>query len=339
MGLRRSADCLAGARAAAVVLLSLIGGACATVLGSMRVGVADARSDDTSTECDSAGDVRPLVRWDEITGNLLLRPLAGPQAGQGRVVRLVSPVAVAARGSRIHIADAGSRQLLTYDVGARVLRAVSELPGLHPDTRLDVDRALSLYVTMPTAARVLVFDMDGRRLRELGATAMLGRPVAAVVNPASGDVFVADGLAARVLTFNAAGTLGDVFAADPGAAPFASIVDLAYAPDQLFALDATGHRVHLLSQTGLYRYAFGVDDLLEPAAIAVDDYNRVYVADNGDRTIKVFRGGERVAVLGLRGSPVSLQRVTDLWHDQDLLYVADPSSASVKIFRVVRPCD
>lgn len=321
----------------ALVCAGLAG--CATLLGVAGVGGTDPQSPSESYACED-GNPPPLERWDEISGNLAanIRPAPGAATETSRVTRLLTPVSVAARGGHIYIADAGRREVLTYDGASRTIRAVVSVPSMDPRTRIHTDRALSLYVTNPVADLVTVIDLDGRMLAELRAPGAMVEPVAVVANDSRRETLVGDALNATVVVFNEAGSVTHVIGDEVESGPrFAGVVDLAFAPDQLFVLDRN-RTVHLLSQQGVYRYGFGAEHLVDPAAIAVDQHNRVYVADNGDRSIKVFRGGEHSFSLG-SSDGVALQQVTDLWRDGDLMYVADAAGASVKLFRVVPPCD
>jgi len=86
---------------------------------------------------------------------------------------------------------------------------------------------------------------------------------------------------------------------------------------------------------GTVRYAFGEESLLQPRAISVDAAGRVFVADDSDQTIKVFFGGERIAVVGGRGSaPGRFGRVDAMAIDGNLLAVADSVNARVQILLV-----
>ena len=116
---------------------------------------------------------------------------------------------------------------------------------------------------------------------------------------------------------------------------------MTFAKNQLYLVDSAGHQVYAMSPTGKFRYVFGAEELVAPAAITVDSENRVFVADTSNNTIKYYRGGLFVAELkGADGDRVSeFQLISGLWADNDLLYVADAASASVKIFRIRPSCE
>jgi len=109
----------------------------------------------------------------------------------------------------------------------------------------------------------------------------------------------------------------------------------------LYLVDRAGHQVYAMSPTGKFRYAFGAEELVAPDAITVDSENRVFVADTSNNTIKVYRGGLFEAELKGAGDVTvsEFQLISGLWTDNDLLYVADAASASVKIFRILPSCE
>jgi sugar lactone lactonase YvrE len=115
---------------------------------------------------------------------------------------------------------------------------------------------------------------------------------------------------------------------------------MAFADNQLYIVDSVNHEVHAMSPTGALRYSFGGDELVAPGVITVDGSNRVFVADTITSSIKVYKGGLFETEIGGQGSQLTseFQLISGLWADNDLLYVADAASASVKIFRILPPC-
>ena len=326
---------------ATVAVLALQG--CAVTTGLLGLGTTEKTPTQIAATCAPGSEQRPLARWTTISGNLRVRslPAAGASDGLNRV-RFISPVAVAAQASDIYIADVGHRSVFKYDRGTETIRVFVAVPDMNTQTRLYVDRALSLYVVDPAAAEVVQYDIDGRPLQTFRNSTELPRPVAAVVDDGRGEILIGDRLSARILVFNRGGLVAQAIGADLGeGAHFQSIVGMALATDQLYVVDQAGRQVFALAGDGSFRYTFGSEDLVLPGAIALDAFNRVFVADNGDNTIKVFRGGTLEAVVGASGDPAGLRfnEISDLWASDGLLYVADPARASVEILRIEPPCE
>ena len=156
------------------------------------------------------------------------------------------------------------------------------------------------------------------------------------------EIFITDQLRAHVLVFNRGGGINRVInAPKSGDGKIQSISAMTFAKNQLYLVDRAAHQVYAMSPTGKLRYVFGEKELVAPDVITVDNENRVFVADTANNTIKIFLGGEFEAELhGAEDSSVSeFQLISGMWADNDLLYVADAASASVKIFKVLPSCE
>ena len=323
-----------------LLAVMLLGG-CATVLGFTGVGTRPASPVGTADSCAAEPRENLLRRWGEISGSLSMRIVGRSGAFDSGVLQLGSPTGVAASLDQVYILDSGHAQILRLDRNSQAVRQRIPVPGVDLRARISVDRSQSLYLTNPAVASVTQYDLDGRMLQTFASQSVLAEPVGLAVSDRDGSLYVADGLSARVVVFNAQGAveriIGNQFE-DSG--EFLSVGDIALAPDQLFVVDQVARRVHLLSSAGRYRYAFGEEVLIDPQAVVVDRENRVYVADNGDKSIKIFQGGELLSVFGGPDNPerVRLGRVSGMWESDELLYVADTESVSIKIFRITAPC-
>ena len=320
---------------------------CATTAGLLDLGKAQPQQKESRTtaafECDPAGAKTPLARWSSLSGNILIRPepLANNPVPDLKYIPLTIPVAVAALADTLYIADAGQRAIIRYNRSTQTGSVLAAVPELTVRAGLFIDRAYTLYLAEPESATVNLYDIDGNPYQILRNDTELPQPVTVVTNTGGDEIFVGDELAAHILVFNRNGTLTRSIGTGTGVtARFQSIVAMAAAPDQLYVSDRLGHQVHALGPDGSYRFGFGRDDLQSPGALAIDEHNRVYVADNGDSTIKVFRGGLLEAVVGAPNDPVGLgfQVISSLWESDGLMYVADAARASVDILKVVPPC-
>lgn len=328
------------ARLAFTALIALGQAGCATVLGVSGAGIDSPASAATLDIC-TADTTGVLTRWGEISGSLLLRSVRGGGGLDSGVVQLGSPTDVAAGPSDVYILDAALQQILAFDRNTQAVRRRISVPGLNARGHIYVDRAQSVYVSNPSRAEVVQFDLDGRVLQVFSSADQLSDPGGLAVSNLDGRVYVADGLSARIVVFTPQGAISDVIGAQlPVFEQLQSISGIAVAPDQLFVVDGMAGKVHFLSGTGGYRYSFGDEQLSNPGAIAVDAENRVFVADNGDGSIKVFRGGELISVVGGRNDPdrIHFEQVAGLSYSNGMLYVADSGTVSIKIFGTASPC-
>ncbi|MDX1697547.1 MAG: NHL repeat-containing protein [Thiohalobacterales bacterium] len=322
--------------------------ACATTAGLLDFGKEQPMQAQQRTaatlECDPDSAKTPLARWSSLSGNILIRPepLASRPVPDRKYVPLTRPVAVAALADTLYIADAGQRAVIRYNRSTQTGSVLATVPELTVRAGLFIDRAYTLYLAEPESAMVTVYDIDGNPYQTLRNDTELPQPVAVVTSTGGDEILVGDELAAHILVFNRGGTLVRSIGTGTGTAvDFQSVVAMAAAPDQLYVSDRTGRQVHALALDGTYRFGFGREELQSPGALAVDDHNRVYVADNGDSTIKVYRGGLLEAVVGAPRDPVGLgfQVISSLWESDGLMYVADAGRASIDILKVVPPCE
>ena len=240
------------------------------------------------------------------------------------------PVAVAARDNYVYVADAGRRLIYRYDQMLQTLAPfTSYASGL--ESGIAVARDLSLYVIDRNARQVLRFSSEGRLLQKFGNEMALAFPVAVVLDDATGNIWVADGLYDHVVMFNSLGRVLHVFKPSAGK----SISAMAKGPQGLYLLDPLGRQVVVMGLDGADRFTFGQDTLKMPGAVAVDRFNRVFVSDSFDNSIKIFELGKLVASVGTTGTiRASFNRITHLYIDQDTLYVADSLNARIQTFRI-----
>jgi hypothetical protein len=326
--------------AALLIFSMLLVSACATTAGLIGFGK---ESDEQLAAASCSSEDGMLERWSTISGVLKGRVKRTPSQPNPPLerVRLTAPSAVAAQSIDIFIADTALKKIFKYDRATQVITTFADVPDMGNVVQLYVDRGLSVYLVDQFSAKTTQYDIDGRVLQVFENTAELPQPVAVVVDDIQAEVFVADQLRAHALVFNRAGGVNRVVNAPrSGKTTIQSIAAMAFADNQLYIVDSVNHEVHAMSPTGSYRFSFGADELVSPGVITVDSSNRVFVADTITNSIKVYRGGLFETEIGGGGSELAseFQLISGLWADNDLLYVADAASASVKIFRILPPC-
>ena len=326
--------------AAVLIFSMLFVSACATTAGLIGFGK---ESDKQLAAASCSSEDGMLERWSTISGILKGRAQRTPAQPNPPLerVRLTSPSAVAAQSIDIFIADTALKKIFKYDRATQVITTFADVPDMGNVVQLYVDRGLSVYLVDQFSAKTTQYDIDGRVLQVFENTAELPQPVAVVVDDIQAEIYVADQLRAHALVFNRAGGVNRVVnAPKSGKTTIQSIAAMAFADNQLYIVDSVNHEVHAMSPTGSYRFSFGADELVSPGVISVDGSNRVFVADTITNSIKVYRGGLFETEIGGSGGELAseFQLISGLWADNDLLYVADAASASVKIFRILPPC-
>ena len=313
--------------------------ACATTAGLLGF---EQNTDKQTSAANCSRDGQLLKYWSTISGTLKSKPSRkNGSVGVDERVKLVSPAAVVAQSIDVFIADTAQKKIFKYDRATQTIETFADVPDMGEKVSLYIDRGMSVYLVNQATSKTLQFDIDGKVLNVFQNAAELPQPVAVAVDDMQAEIYITDQLLAHVLVFNRGGSVNRVVNAPKGGDnKIQSISAMTFAKNQLYLVDRAAHQVHALSPTGNLRYTFGTDELVAPDAITVDSQNRVFVADTSNNTIKVYRGGLFETELNGddRGIVSDLQLISGLWADNDLLYVADAGTGSVKIFRILPSC-
>ena len=304
--------------------------------GALMLGCAASPSAPRSS--DQAGRQSLLTHWSTLTGARVsalpdpLSPFARKPDFSGNL-QWISLAAVAARGNYVFVADAGRRKIYRYDTAQQSMTSFADYAG-GAMGNIAVASDLSLYVADIGSQKVLHYSVDGRLLRSFDNALEIARPVGVLVDASNGEVLVADSLRNHVVVFNSLGRVLSVLRSDESR----SIEALASGPDGLYLVDRVGRKIVVIGRDGRDRYTFGSGLLKMPGVIAVDRFNRVFVSDSFDNTIKVFENGELLtSFVGGGAVPPSFNRITGLWVEQNMLHVADSVHARIQIFRIAPP--
>lgn len=265
--------------------------------------------------------------------------------GTGNTVTLMNPVAVGGVNDQMFIVDAGARAIYRYNLTTKAIQTVGQAGGqfIGEPSGIHVESDLSFYVADPTGKQVLYFDQNGNFIRRFADLPNLARPIDVVSDEALGNVYIADGSYSHIVVFSKSGqALSAIGARGRGPGKFRTITAMARSRGSLFVAD----RLELPLQeidilTGAFRYAFGQGQVVWPTSLAIDKFNRVFVSDRSDNTIKVFDDARLIATIGGTGSaPGRFRLVTDMWFsDQNMLYVADSLNRRVQVFRLASEND
>ncbi|OFZ66647.1 MAG: hypothetical protein A2V79_05715 [Betaproteobacteria bacterium RBG_16_56_24] len=296
----------------------------------------------------NAGDPaapRPFLQQGmNITGARTGTPQFGvPGAGYTTLRR---PVAVSARDNEVYLADAGLNRIFRYNRDQQTLTPFTNLSA-GSGTRIYAAPDRSVYIIDPARAEVLHYAWDGTQLPSFISPGNLARPVSVAVDERTGQILVADGLFDQFIAFNSMGMTLSVIKPREQLA----IAAMTTGPDGIYVTDRISRRVAVLGWDGAFRYAFGGKDLGDPGAIAVSRDNSVFVSDNFDQTIKVYRvqgtedrgqkteNKESILVArfgGVGASSGSFNGIADLAVDGSLLYAADSLNARVHVMHINR---
>jgi hypothetical protein len=193
---------------------------------------------------------------------------------------------------------------------------------------------LAAWVVLPSEHVVLQYDLRGRLVRRWVDEMDVPRPVAVAVPEDRSRVLIGDGASARIVVFDPLGRPQGVLGGRR-ASVLQSIAAMRFGPRGLYVLDRLAQQVVVLDPRGEPVEIIGENQLVQPRAMAVDRTGRVFVADDAQQRIKVFRGPELLASVGGHGvGPGRFGRIESLALDGNMLYVADSMQARVQIMLV-----
>lgn len=282
-----------------------------------------------------------LTPWLTLDGGWLLQPQpliqAAPRTGPRQ--RFIQPVGVAALGDVLLVADAGARALWRVDRGRDAMARLAPFagPGSEAGTSLQLGTDMSVWVALPAAHEVVQYDARGQLVRRWRDEANAIRPVAVAVPEDRSEILVGDGATASVLVFDPLGrTKRQLW--DQRPAVLQSIAAMCMGPLGLYVLDPLAQQVVVFDTRGEVVQIVGEHHLVRPRALAVDRSGRVFVSDDADQSIKVFRESQLIARAGgIGNAPGRFGRIESMAVDGNLLYVADSVNARVQVMLVAPP--
>jgi DNA-binding beta-propeller fold protein YncE len=316
--------------------------ALAVAAAGVAVGLGGCAATDEPVRRQPPEAQDPLLKfWLAIGGGWLLEDNSPVPAlgGRRQRVNFLRPTGVAARNNFLLVADAGARTIWRVDRIHDTLARLTSFTGFGPETgaSLQMGNDFASWVALPAEHAVAQYDRRGQLVRRWASAIDAPRPVAVVVPEDRSRVLVGDGATARIVVFDPVGRPLHVLGGHQHAL-LQSITAMALGPGGLYVLDRIAQQVVVLDPRGLPVEVIGENVLVQPRALAVDASGRVFVSDDADQKIKVFRGGRLLASVGGAGAgPNRFGRIESMALDGNLLYVADSINARVQVLMVAPP--
>lgn len=257
-------------------------------------------------------------------------------AGQSPV-RLGYAAAVAATGNVIYVIDAAASGLVRIDEASGEVRLLYELRDANT-AGLHVSQDMIIQVVDRYNRAVIEIDQSGWERRRFSDSRLIPAPVDVTQTNWGSTILIADELSQRLAMFDSMSnptglfttTLSPVVAA-------ASIKAIAATENFVFVLDGASREVIQLDLSGRPFGTHGEDALLAPLSLAVDDCQRIFVADGHSDGLFVtspeFYGGNTRASLPPEVTPA----VTDLWIESNMLYIA-AGNLGIYVMAIDPPC-
>jgi DNA-binding beta-propeller fold protein YncE len=245
--------------------------------------------------------------------------------------------AVAARGNDVFVVDQSSGKLVRIDLAMGEVRELIMLDD--PNTHgVFVTRDLLIYVVDKANRVVRQLDETGRTLRFFAEPDVMHAPVDVALTDWDNAIVVADALNGNLIMFDLLGGAFDTMGADQQRISLASTMHaIAATTKSVYLLDTGLEEVTRVGLGGNPLGIYGEDELSRPSALAVDRCGRLFVADQSGQGIFVSPSDMILPGSRVPGIGTGYERVTDLWLDEDFLYVA-AGAEGIRIFRIEPPC-
>ena len=208
---------------------------------------------------------------------------------------------------------------------------------------VDVDGDGNILVADGGNDRIQKFTVDGKFLDKVGEKGTkhlkFKNPVAVVVNPKNGKVYVCDRLNHRIQILDADLTFAGIFGSygsDDG--HFNCPRDVAFdSAGNVYVADTEGHRIQVFTAEGIFLRKFGkkggVDGNLNwPSSVSIDRNDMVYVSERNNNRISIFTcDGQFLRSFGTEGGQFKSPHGIAV-DSEGHIYVCDTYNGSVKKF-------
>lgn len=249
-------------------------------------------------------------------------------------LRLIRPVAAAARGAVVYVADAGQASLYRVDPATALYARVAGV-NAPEGVRIEIGPDGTLLVVDPVSREITRLLPGGRRLAPVGAASSeLGQPVDIALDEFRGRVIVADGVYRQLLAFSAS---GQAFAILPlggdGRLQVRALSHVAVGPRHLYLADPQCACVLVAAVDGPLTGQLAGPGFDAITGMTADRVGRLYVADGQAQEIRVYVDARPLQTFSYRSLMVS--QVSDLHYADGVLWIVDPVGAKVEARRVV----
>lgn len=261
-------------------------------------------------------------------------------------IKFASPVAIAvSKDGRIAVADVSAPAVHILDLDERTHLRI----GGFDTTPLGAPAGVAWwgdYVIASDAelGRVLVFEPGGELAFSFG-DGVLKRPVGIAADEESRRLFVVDGGAHDVKTFDEDGNLLSTIGG-PGSAPgqFNFPTHIAIQGDRLLVADSGNFRVQMLDLAGnpiavIGREGDAAGTFALPKGVAISPQGHVYVSDARFENVQVFdQAGNLLLAFGREGrEPGEFWLPAGITIDErDRIWVADTGNSRLQVFQYLK---
>jgi len=272
-------------------------------------------------------------------------------------IGLAKPYGIAVQHGRVYVGDTVAKFVSVFDFPAHKYFKIGDDDDENGNGKLrlplglDLDKQGNLYVFDGKLKQIVVYDRDGKFLRNIGDPDQFARPAGVSVDPAGTRVYAVDigGTSSnehKVLVFDAQSGkhLFDFGKRGIGDGEFNLPRDTVVAPDgSIYVVDGGNFRVEKFDAEGKFISKFGdigrqPGQFSRPKEAAVDPSGNVYVVDATFGNFQIFNPeGQLLLAIGSRSNsdgPTKFSLPSSIAVDEDgRIYVVDQYFRKVEVFR------
>jgi len=296
----------------------------------------------------SSADVETFSEMDKLRMSLT----GEKRTGEG----MAKPYGVAVHHGRVFVGDTVRQMVMVFDIPKKKFFMIGReeedgVGKLHRPMGLEVDDAGNLYVLDANAKHIVIYDRNGKFLRNVGNPNDISRPAGLGVTGDGTRLYAVDigGSSTdnhRVLVYDALSgeRLPDIGKRGKENGEFNLPRDAVVAPDgSLYVVDGGNFRVQKFSGDGKFISTWGSigrqrGQFSRPKEAAVDNEGNIYVVDAAFGNIQIFNSeGALLMSIGERaniGGPGRYSLPSGVAVDDDgRLYVVDQFFRKVDVYR------
>ncbi|HEY3327120.1 MAG TPA: 6-bladed beta-propeller [Novimethylophilus sp.] len=266
---------------------------------------------------------------------------------------LRKPYAVAVHRGRIFVSDTVARVVKVFDVPeGRYFTVGDSDPGrLMKPLGIDVDDAGTLYVADATTKHILIYDRDGKFLRQLGGPSMFDRLTSVTVDKKGERLYVVDigGVSSenhrvRVMDAHSGNVLFDIGKRGNGPGELNLPRDVAIGKGgSLYVVDGANFRIQVFDSNGKYLRNFGqvgkqYGSFARPKEASTDANGNLYVIDAAFGNFQIFSPDDDLLLfIGDRSAedgPAQYMLPSGIYVDEDgRVYMVDQWFHKLEVYR------
>lgn len=260
---------------------------------------------------------------------------------------LMRPYSVYFENDRLYITDPGAMRVTVVNIKTMdVLQiGVSGKGELNYPVGIVVDKTGNIYITDSELSKVLVYDRDGKFLRNF-SNINFQRPTGIAYDKERDIIYVVDTIEHKVYGIGSDGNVRMSFGKRGGGDgefnyPTQITVDK---EGRVYVSDTLNFRIQCFDRGGKFISKFGTigdayDKFTMLKGVAPDSEGNVYVVDSGQDMVKIFdRDGRLLLFFGKKGIWRGMFWIpSGIFIDKDdKIYVADTFNQRVQVFQFLK---